>query len=81
VYAYLYRFVADSFASGRTPSQITAAFEGYTGLPYTDTDFATASSTIAAQTGRSTFVCLVVPAHPVPRPTGSVLRRLDQSHR
>jgi cation-transporting P-type ATPase E len=58
VYAYLYRVVAEGFASGRTPTQFIREFESYTGLAYTDTDFATASSTIGAQTGLSTFVCL-----------------------
>jgi len=58
VYAYLYRAVAEGFASGRTPAQFISEFESYTGLTYTDTDFATASSTIGAQTGLSTFVCL-----------------------
>jgi cation-transporting ATPase E len=58
VYAYLYRFVAAGVASGRTPAQFIAEFESYTGLKYTDSDFATASSTIGAQTGLSTFVSL-----------------------
>lgn len=58
IYAYLYQAVAEGFASGRTPTQFIREFESYTGLTYTDNDFATASSTIAAQTGLSTFVCL-----------------------
>jgi cation-transporting ATPase E len=56
VYAHLYGVVAEGFASGRTPAQFIAEFEGYTGLTYTNADFATASSTISAQTGLSTFV-------------------------
>jgi cation-transporting ATPase E len=58
VYAYLYRSVAAGFASGRTPAQVISAFESYTGLTYNDGEFATASSTLGAQTGLSTFVCL-----------------------
>ena len=58
VYAYLYRFVDEGFASGRTPTQIIAEFESYTGLTYSDSDFERASATIGAQTGLSTFVCL-----------------------
>ncbi len=58
VYAFLYRTVAEGFASGRTPAQVIAEFESSTGLTYTDADFATASSTVGAQTGLSTFVSL-----------------------
>lgn len=58
VYAYLYRRVQDGFSSGRTPAQVISQFESYTGLTYTDADFATGSATIAAQTGLSTFVCI-----------------------
>jgi cation-transporting ATPase E len=58
VYAHLYRVVAEDFTSGRTPAQFISEFEGYTGLTYTNADFATASSTISAQTGLSTFVCV-----------------------
>ncbi len=56
VYAFLYETVAAGFDSGRTPAQVIAEFESSTGLTYTDADFATASSTVAAQTGLSTFV-------------------------
>ncbi len=56
VYAFLYETVAEGFDSGRTPTQVIAMFESSTGLTYTDADFATASSTVAAQTGLSTFV-------------------------
>ncbi len=56
VYAYLYTIVEAGVSSGRTPAQITAQFESYTGLTYTDADFAAASATIGAQTGLSTFV-------------------------
>jgi len=58
IYAYLYRALADGISSGRTPAQVIGEFEHYTGLVYTDGDFRTASSTIGAQTGLTTFVCL-----------------------
>jgi cation-transporting P-type ATPase E len=56
VYAYLYTLIENGVGSGRTPAQITAQFEAYTGLTYSDADFAAASATIGAQTGLSTFV-------------------------
>ncbi|WP_344418614.1 HAD-IC family P-type ATPase [Pseudonocardia ailaonensis] len=58
VYAWLYERVLTGFTSGRTPAQVLTEFESYTGLSSTDTDFATASAAIGAQTGLSTFVCL-----------------------
>jgi cation-transporting P-type ATPase E len=59
LYAYLYRAVTRGLSSGRTPAQVISEFEGYTGLTYgSDTDFTAAASTIGAQTGLSTFVCL-----------------------
>lgn len=58
VYAYLYRLVTEGLSSGRTPDEVIASFESFTGLTYTDADFQDASATIAAQTGLSTFVCL-----------------------
>jgi cation-transporting ATPase E len=58
VYAALYTTVTQFLSSGRTPAQVISDFESYTGLTYTDADFATASATIGAQTGPSTFVCL-----------------------
>jgi cation-transporting ATPase E len=59
VYAVLYRAVARGLATGRTPAQVVAEFESYTGLSSgTDADFATAAATIGAQTGLSTFICL-----------------------
>ncbi len=59
VYAFLYRLVAGGFETGRTPAEVVAAFESYTGLTYgTDTDFAEAAATLGAQTGLSTFVSL-----------------------
>jgi cation-transporting P-type ATPase E len=59
VYARLYQLVSEGFSSGRTPAQVIAEFESYTGLTYgADTDFAEAAATIGAQTGLSTFVCL-----------------------
>ena len=57
VYAFLYWTVTKGFTSGRTPAQVISQFESYTGLKYTDTDFVTASATIGAQTGLSTFFC------------------------
>jgi cation-transporting P-type ATPase E len=56
IYAYLYTLIENGVGSGRTPAQITAQFESYTGLAYTDADFAAASATVGAQTGLSTFV-------------------------
>jgi cation-transporting P-type ATPase E len=58
VYAHLYRAVAEDFTAGRTPTEFISEFEGYTGLTYTNADFAAASSTISAQTGLSTFICV-----------------------
>lgn len=59
VYTRLYQAVYRGFATGRTPEQVIAAFERYTGLTYgNDTDFAEAAATIAGQTGLSTFVSL-----------------------
>jgi cation-transporting P-type ATPase E len=58
VYAALYTRVTEFLTSGRTPAQVISAFESYTGLTYTDADFAEAAATIGAQTGLSTFVCL-----------------------
>ncbi|MHA6779983.1 HAD-IC family P-type ATPase [Pseudonocardia saturnea] len=59
VYTRLYQAVLQGLSTGRTPDQVVAAFERYTGLTYgTDTDFAEAAATIAGQTGLSTFVSL-----------------------
>jgi cation-transporting P-type ATPase E len=58
VYAYLYRAITNGLDSGRPPADVIREFESYTGLSYRDSDFATAASTIGAQTGLSTFVCL-----------------------
>lgn len=59
VYAFLYTRVSQGFSTGRTPDEVIAAFEGYTGLAYgTDTDFTEAAATLGAQTGLSTFVSL-----------------------
>ncbi|HWM59358.1 MAG TPA: HAD-IC family P-type ATPase [Pseudonocardia sp.] len=59
VYATLYRAVAQGLSTGRTPAEVIAEFESYTGLTYgTDGDFAEAAATIGAQTGLSTFVSL-----------------------
>ena len=58
VYAFLYERILHGVSSGRTPAQVIAAFESYTGLTYTDADFSAAAATIGAQTALSTFVCL-----------------------
>ncbi|WP_229076567.1 HAD-IC family P-type ATPase [Actinoplanes sp. DH11] len=59
VYTALYEIVVKGFSHGRrTPHEIIAEFESYTGLTYgIDADFTTASATIMAQTGLSTFFC------------------------
>jgi cation-transporting P-type ATPase E len=58
VYAFLYESVTQFLSSGRTPAEVVSSFETYTGLTYTDADFAEAAATIGAQTGLSTFICL-----------------------
>ncbi len=59
VYTRLYEAVSQGFETGRTPAEVIAAFESYTGLAYgTDADFAEAAATLGAQTGLSTFVTL-----------------------
>ena len=82
VYAALYQRVTEGVSSGRTPAEVISQFESYTGLAYTDSEFTEAAATIGAQTG-PVHVRLpgLVRAHPVPRPTGPVLRRLDPTHR
>ncbi|BBH67341.1 cation transporter E1-E2 family ATPase [Actinoplanes sp. OR16] len=59
VYTVLYELVTKGLSEGRrTPHEIIAEFESYTGLTYgIDADFTTASATILAQTGLSTFFC------------------------
>ncbi|GIF23861.1 cation transporter E1-E2 family ATPase [Paractinoplanes tereljensis] len=60
IYATIYEAIVLGFGSGRTPAAVIAEFETYTGLKYeSGTDFTTASATIAAQTGLSTFFCFV----------------------
>lgn len=56
IYAALYTRVYAGMASGLTPETVRQEFERYTGLAYTDPGFATASATIGAQTGLTTFV-------------------------
>lgn len=57
VYTLLYQLITGGFSSGRTPAEVVAEFERYTGLTYgTDADFTEAAATIGAQTGLSTFV-------------------------
>lgn len=59
VYTVLYQGILQGFTSGRTPEQVIAQFQSYTGLTYgTDADFAEAAATLGAQTGLSTFVGL-----------------------
>ncbi|OLM31425.1 Cation-transporting ATPase, E1-E2 family [Pseudonocardia sp. Ae717_Ps2] len=59
VYTLLYQGILQGFTSGRTPEQVIAQFQSYTGLTYgTDADFAEAAATLGAQTGLSTFVGL-----------------------
>ncbi|ALE83997.1 HAD-IC family P-type ATPase [Pseudonocardia sp. HH130629-09] len=56
-YTLLYQGILQGFTSGRTPTQVIAQFQSYTGLTYgADADFAEAAATIGAQTGLSTFV-------------------------
>jgi cation-transporting ATPase E len=59
VYTLLYEIVIKGLSSGRrTPHEIIDEFESFTGLTYgIDADFTTASATILAQTGLSTFFC------------------------
>ena len=58
IYTALYDMITHGFTSGRPPGRIIEEFEKYTGLHYgTDADFTTASATILAQTGLSTFFC------------------------
>ena len=59
VYTALYQQILKGFSSGRTPAQVLAEFQSYTGLTYgEDTGFAEAAATIGAQTGLSTFIGL-----------------------
>jgi cation-transporting ATPase E len=59
IYTTLYEVVIKGLTSGRrTPHEIIDEFERYTGLNYgIDADFTTASATILAQTGLSTYFC------------------------
>jgi cation-transporting P-type ATPase E len=59
VYAFLYQRLSQGLTDDRTPAEVIAEFESYTGLTYgADTDFTEAAATIGAQTGLSTFVVL-----------------------
>ncbi|MFI5938005.1 HAD-IC family P-type ATPase [Actinoplanes sp. NPDC051494] len=58
VYAVLYQSVTTFLTTGDSPADVVTAFEEYTGLARTDTDFVAASAAIGAQTGLSTFFCL-----------------------
>jgi cation-transporting ATPase E len=58
VYTALYEAITLGFTSGRTPAEVIDVFERYTGMQYgVDADFTTATATITAQTGLSTFFC------------------------
>ncbi|MEV4280386.1 HAD-IC family P-type ATPase [Actinoplanes xinjiangensis] len=58
IYTALYSMISHGFQPGRTPARIIHEFEKTTGLKYNlDADFTTASATILAQTGLSTFFC------------------------
>ncbi|SDD24397.1 cation-transporting ATPase E [Geodermatophilus telluris] len=56
VYATLYTALIDAVGTARTPEQVVADFERYTGVSSSDVGFAEAAATIGAQTGLSTFV-------------------------
>ncbi len=56
VYATLYTRLVEVVGSGRTPAEVVAQFESYTGVSSGDVGFAEAAATIGAQTGLSTFV-------------------------
>jgi cation-transporting ATPase E len=59
VYTLLYEGILQGFTTGRTPAEVIAEFQTYTGLVYgSDTGFAEAAATVGAQTGLSTFVAL-----------------------
>ncbi|WP_091107939.1 HAD-IC family P-type ATPase [Geodermatophilus dictyosporus] len=56
VYATLYTALIEVVGTARTPEEVVAAFERYTGVASSDVGFAEAAATIGAQTGLSTFV-------------------------
>jgi cation-transporting P-type ATPase E len=56
VYTIIYTRVMQGLTSMTVPERVIENFQRYTGLTYTDADFTTASATIGAQTGLSTFV-------------------------
>ncbi|MCW2717195.1 HAD-IC family P-type ATPase [Pseudonocardia sp.] len=58
VYTFIYTRVMQGLSSSSVPEGVIEDFQRYTGLTYTDADFTTASATIGAQTGLSTFVTL-----------------------
>lgn len=59
IYTLLYQQLLQGLGSGRTPDEVVAQFQSYTGLVYgRDADFTEAAATIGAQTGLSTFVSL-----------------------
>ncbi len=56
VYATLYTALIDVVGTARTPEEVVADFESYTGVSSSDVGFAEAAATIGAQTALSTFV-------------------------
>lgn len=59
VYTVLYDAILQGLTSGRTPDEVIAEFQNYTGLVHrSDTDSAEAATTVGAQTGLSTFIAL-----------------------
>ncbi len=73
--AFLYEAVAQGFTTGRTPTDVIAAFERYSGLTYgADAEFAEAAATLRPDRALDVRQPRVVRADPVPRPAYPVLR-------
>lgn len=58
VYTFIYTRVMKGLTNPNVPARVLDEFQRYTGLATSDVDFTTASATIGAQTGLSTFVTL-----------------------
>ena len=58
VYTFIYTRVLKGLTNPAVPERVLEDFQRYTGLPTTNAGFTTASATIGAQTGLSTFVTL-----------------------
>ncbi len=58
VYTFIYTRVMKGLTNPNVPEKVLQEFQRYTGLTVTDAGFTTASATIGAQTGLSTFVTL-----------------------